>query len=148
MNKSFCLISILIIVTFIFYSCVKDVNTNPDNSFKDYIKVKGTKLYDPNSSDYFYIKSMGLGNDAFNSDTTFMSTEEIQPRHHSERSYKELADLGFNTVRYYMAYLWFETNEAAVFSEIDKNISFAKKNNIHIILICILLLEQDEKMIK
>ena len=53
--------------------------------------------------------------------------------HHTEESYKELADMGFNSVRFYINYGLFESdsnpytyNEKG-FEWLDKNISQAKK---------------------
>ena len=98
-----------------------------------FIRVKGTKLYNPDNSIY-KIKSMGLGNDAFG------ERSAIPYKHHSEASYKELSEMGFNTVRFYLTYKMFETNEnpyvynSEVFDWIDSNIDWAKKYNMHIIL--------------
>ncbi len=100
---------------------------------KSFIKVSGTELYDENNSEFF-IKSMGLGNDSFG------ERSELPIQHHTEESYKELAEMGFNTVRFYLTYKMFESNEnpgvynQKVFDWIDSNVEWAKKNNIHIIL--------------
>ncbi len=103
------------------------------DSADQFIKVHGRELRYPDNSVY-QIKSMGLGNDAFG------ERSEIPYTHHSEASYKELSEMGFNTVRFYLTYKMFETNEnpyvynTEVFEWINDNIEWAKKYNMHIIL--------------
>ncbi len=98
-----------------------------------FIRVNGTNLYNPDNSIY-YIRSMGLGNDAFG------ERSEIPYNHHSQASYKELSEMGFNTVRFYLTYKMFETNEnpyvynSEVFDWIDSNIEWAQKYGMHLIL--------------
>lgn len=99
----------------------------------DFIKVNGLKLFTSDGKSYT-IRSMGFGNDAFG------ERSEIPRNHHTEDSYRELHEMGFNTVRFYLTYKMFETNEhpyeynQEAFDWLDKNVAWAKKNNIHIIL--------------
>ncbi|MGN0687905.1 MAG: glycoside hydrolase family 5 protein [Oscillospiraceae bacterium] len=79
------------------------------------------------------IKSMALGNAVYNNPS--------QPpyAHHTEDTYRELADMGFNCVRFYINYGLFEEDSAPYvykqsgFDWLDKNVAWAKKHNIGIV---------------
>ncbi len=59
---------------------------------------------------------------------------------HSEKSFRELADLGFNSVRFYLNYALFESDAAPYeyrqegFDWIDRNLAWAKAHGIRLIL--------------
>ncbi len=80
------------------------------------------------------IRGMALGNSVWSNPTT------PNLNHHTENSYKELSEMGFNCVRFYLNYDIFESdNEPYKYKEsgfkwIDKNIKWAKKYNMGIIL--------------
>ncbi len=80
------------------------------------------------------IKGMALGNEVWG------NPELPSETHHTEDVYRELSELGFNSVRFYLNYALFEDdNNPYVYKEsgfdwIDKNIKWAKKYNIGIIL--------------
>ncbi len=80
------------------------------------------------------IRGMALGNSVWSNPTT------PNLNHHTEKSYKELSEMGFNCVRFYLNYDIFENdNEPYKYKEsgfkwIDKNIKWAKKYNMGIIL--------------
>ena len=104
-----------------------------NSSNKNMVYAVGNKLLSPDGSEYV-IKAMGLGNNVWAYPKTPTYT------HHDELTYKELSELGFNTVRFYMNYQLFEDNDnpyvykQTAFDWIDTNIEWAKKYNIKIIL--------------
>lgn len=61
-------------------------------------------------------------------------------RHHNEQSYKEISELGFNSVRFLLNYRWFEDDESPYsykeegFEMLEQNIKWAKKYGIGLIL--------------
>lgn len=82
----------------------------------------------------FTIKGMALGNSVYLSDT------EPNPYHHTENTYRELSELGFNSVRFYLNYTYFESDRSPYqykesgFEWLDENIAWAKKYGMGIIL--------------
>lgn len=104
-----------------------------NNEKQSFIKVQGRSLYLDNQK--YTIKSLGLGNDAYNDECV-----SIPMNHHTEESYKELSAMGFNTVRFYLTYRWFEDDnkpgvyKSEPFNWIDKNINWAEKYGMHILL--------------
>lgn len=64
-----------------------------NNEKQSFIKVQGRSIYLDNQK--YTIKSLGLGNDAYNDECI-----SIPMNHHTEESYKELSAMGFNTVPY------------------------------------------------
>ncbi|MCR5608201.1 MAG: glycoside hydrolase family 5 protein [Lachnospiraceae bacterium] len=97
------------------------------------IKVNGDKLYDSNGKEYI-IKSMGMGNAVWDNPSKPITT------YASEASYKELSELGFNAVRYYVnvnlledknnPYNYLETG----FAWLDQNIEWANKYGIKVLI--------------
>ncbi len=92
---------------------------------RDIIGTDGEKLE---------IRGMALGNSVWSNPTA------PNLNHHTEKSYKELSEMGFNCVRFYLNYDIFESDndpykyKESGFKWIDKNIKWAKKYNIGIIL--------------
>lgn len=80
------------------------------------------------------IKGMALGN------SVYANPAVPNPRHHTEAAYKELSELGFNSVRFYINYRLFEDDRTPYkykqsgFDWLDKNIKWAKKYNMGIII--------------
>ena len=97
----------------------------------DFIHADGRVLKDGSGSVYL-IKGMAFGNDVWSEPT------EPPEWHHDENSYRELASLGFNTVRFYLNYglleqAPYEYRETG-FAWLDRNIAWAKKNGIRLLL--------------
>ena len=100
---------------------------------KDFIRVDGTKLVCADGSDFF-IKGMAFGN-------TVWGNVNTEPRfHHTKESYKELKEMGFNSVRFYINYQLFESDAKPYvyrkngFEWLNKNIQWAKENGIYLIV--------------
>ena len=98
-----------------------------------FIKVDGEKLYDEHGQEYV-IKSMGMGNDVWSNPDNPVVT------YATEESYKELSELGFNAVRFYVnvnlledknnPYNYKETG----FAWVSKNVEWAKKYNMKVLI--------------
>lgn len=73
------------------------------------------------------IKGMALGNNVY------VSPYNVDYNHHTEDTYKELSELGFNCVRFYLNYEMLESDDNPYsykeegFEWLDKNIEWAKK---------------------
>ncbi len=82
----------------------------------------------------FLFKGIAFGNEVWN------NPPEAPDKHHTEEDYKRIHDLGFNSVRFYLNYRIFEEDSAPYkykesgFEWIAKNVEWAKKNDIYLIL--------------
>lgn len=114
-------------------------NDEENNSTVDFsnsfIKTSGTKFVDEKGNEY-KIRGMNFSNNAYVG-TNFYRADGTD---HNEDSYKELSELGFNTIRYYLNYRMFESDDAPgqfyeiIFTDyMDKEIEWAKKYGIKII---------------
>lgn len=80
------------------------------------------------------LRGMAMGNNVY------MNMPEPNYKHHTEESYKELSEMGFNCVRFYINYQLFEDDKKPYkykksgFDWLDKNIRWAKKYGIGIII--------------
>lgn len=98
-----------------------------------FIHAEGRILYD-SAGNEFIIKGMAFGNEVFENPT------EPPSSHHTDESYKELAELGFNSVRFYLNYGLFESDSSPYlyrrtgFDWLDRNIAAAKKYGIKLVL--------------
>lgn len=98
----------------------------------DFFRVSGTDIVDSNGNPV-QLKGIAMGN---------MIWSSLIPvdNDHTEDSFRELAELGFNCVRFYLSYSYFESdNNPYVYKEsgfawLDQNIAWAKKYNIRLIL--------------
>ena len=103
------------------------------DGYEGFITVDGKKLIDENGKEY-YIKGMAFGN------SVFINPKSPSIYHHSEADFKNLADLGFNSVRFYLNYGLFEDDSTPYeyrevgFEWFDKNIKWAKEYGIRLVL--------------
>ena len=104
----------------------------PQLSRNDFVHTEGTAVIGTDGR-ALIIKSMGLGNDVF------VNPEQPVLTHHNEDTYRELAEMGFNCVRYYLNYELFEDDDAPYvykesgFEWLDLNVRWAKKHGIGIV---------------
>ncbi len=102
------------------------------NESVNFVKRNGTKLALSQSREEVKLRGISFSNDVY-------SNERI-PKSHSEKDYKRVAGMGMNCIRFYMNYITFEEDEKPYvykkegYKWIDKNIAWAKKNNIFLIL--------------
>lgn len=108
----------------------EDTAISEENPF---IHVQGNQVVDAEGSEYT-IRGMAFGNEVWSNPSL------PSDKHHNVLSYKELADMGFNSVRFYLNYGLFEDDERPYeykeegFDWIDKNIKWAKMYGIKLIL--------------
>jgi endoglucanase len=111
-----------------------NIPTPPYNDVAEkFIRINGTKLVCSDGSDFF-IKGMAFGN------LVWDNKNEEPKYHHTKESYKEIKDMGFNAVRFYINYRLFEEDSNPYvykntgFEWLDKNIQWAKDNGIYLIV--------------
>ncbi len=98
-----------------------------------FVYASGIKLYEPSGEEYL-IRGMAFGNEVWGNPSTPSAV------HHDEQSYKEISELGFNSVRFYLNYGLFEDDsnpyiyKESGFEWLDKNIAWAKKYGIRLVL--------------
>ena len=100
---------------------------------KDFIRAQGRILVDGEGKE-FLIKGISFGNNVW-------SNPPFPPKtHHTEESYRELSQLGFNSVRFYLNYGIFEDDskpyeyKQSGWDWLDKNIAWAKKYDMRLVL--------------
>lgn len=135
-NPVICLIAILF-----FAGCTKAPSTAPASasmptpvptSVPDFYRVDGTDVVD-STGQPVQLKGISLGN-------MLWSSYDPVDNDHSEESFRELSELGFNCVRFYLSYHYFEDEhnpyhyKESGFAWLDQNIAWAKKHNIRLIL--------------
>ena len=67
----------------------------------DFVHAQGRNVIGTDG-ERLLIKGMALGN------SVFVNPTEPNPKHHTQNTFKELSDLGFNCVRFYINYELFE----------------------------------------
>lgn len=117
----------------IMFSAVPSVSAAKKLTAGDFVHAEGRYIIGTDG-ERLEIRGMALGNSVWSS--------PVKPnlKHHTEKTYKELSEMGFNCVRFYLNYEMFESDitpysyKKAGFDWIDKNIKWAKKYNMGIIL--------------
>lgn len=103
----------------------------PDEA-NSFIRAKGNILVDGSGEEYIF-KGMAFGNNVWNNPSMPI------PNHHTEDSYREMSELSFNSVRFYLNYGLFESDSAPYqykqsgWDYLDENIRMAKKYNIRLV---------------
>ncbi len=105
----------------------------PAETETGFYHTSGGSIIDP-AGEPAVLCGMGFGNDVW-----YGSLEEVG-LHHNEDSFKEMSELGFNTVRFLLNYRWFEDDSAPYvykqegFDFLDQSIEWAKKYKIGLVL--------------
>ncbi len=113
--------------------CVTVAANGESTQTLNFITVDGQKLYD--GDEEFILKGMSFANGAIDD-----GSGELQLTHHDEQSYAELANLGFNSVRFYLSYKFFEDDsnpdvyKQSGWDWLDQNVEWAKKYGIRLVL--------------
>jgi endoglucanase len=100
---------------------------------KGFIRAEKNLLKD-NKDSNILLKGMAFGNNVWANPTVPPKT------HHTEESYKELSEIGFNSVRFYLNYGLFESDDAPYkyrqegWDWLNWNIQMADKYNIRLVL--------------
>ena len=98
-----------------------------------FIKRKGSQLVTGPKDSVVHLQGVAFTNWVY-------SGTEVPANHHSEEDFKLLSESGMNLVRFYMNYLTFEDDDKPYsykkegFDWIDKNIQWAKKYGVYLIL--------------
>ncbi|MGN0636920.1 MAG: glycoside hydrolase family 5 protein [Huintestinicola sp.] len=99
----------------------------------DFVHAEGRRIIGTDGKE-LHIKGMALGN------SVWSDPQSPDMTHHNEKTYKELSEMGFNCVRFYINYGLFESDNAPYhykksgFKWLDKNIAWAKKYGMGIII--------------
>ncbi len=107
--------------------------TDTGDDYIGFIQTDGTLLTDEAGQQYV-IKGMAFGNDVWSNPSTPSTTD------HTAESYQELAEMGFNSVRFYLNYALFESDSdpytylESGFEWLDQNIAWAKEAGIRLVL--------------
>ena len=117
---------------------VPEIPDQPVDStgYSGFLRASGTKVVDQNGKEYV-IKAMGFSNYSMNYYSTAINIDGV---HHTEASFAEVKEMGFNTVRFLINYNLFEDDnnpyvyKQSGFDWINKNIQWAKNNGLRIIL--------------
>ncbi len=125
------------ILIFIFYltsSTAADVHNsgtmNPSNPF---IHTEGKLLID-GSGKPLQLMGISFNNEAWN------DFSQPQDKHNNQSDYQKIAGMGFNSVRLYLNYRWFEEdNKPYIYTKswlqwLDQSIQWAKSSGIFVIL--------------
>lgn len=108
---------------------VKSGQHRPDEFFH----AEGGAIVSP-AGETAVLRGMGFGNNVWVSSLADIGL------HHNEDSFREMSELGFNSVRFLLNYRWFEDDENPYvykqegFDYIDRSIAWAKKYNIGLVL--------------
>jgi endoglucanase len=98
-----------------------------------FIRRKGAQLVD-GAGNPFTFEGIAFGNE------NWLSNSNPINHDHSAIDFKRVKDLGMNSVRFYLNYKWFEDDrqpykyKASAWQWLDKNIAWAKRNDISLIL--------------
>ena len=127
-----CFLSLVSLI-FINYGAAMAATDTKETIPNGFIHAAGTKLVDGNDKE-FIAKGIAFGNDVW-------SNPSVPPEnHHTENSYKELSKMGFNSIRFYLNYGLFEYDSTPYqykqsgWDWLDRNIAWAKKYNIKLVL--------------
>ena len=108
---------------------VKSGQHRPDEFFH----AEGGAIVSP-AGETAVLRGMGFGNNVW------VSSQADIGFHHNEDSFREMSELGFNSVRFLLNYRWFEDDENPYvykqegFDYINRSIAWAKKYNIGLVL--------------
>lgn len=102
-------------------------------STEGFIQREGQGLIDGEGNPFTF-KGIAFGNQVWDNDKIPSNF------HHRAIDFKRVKDMGFNSVRFYLNYRWFEDNRTPFqykesgWTWLDKNISWAKQNDISLVL--------------
>ena len=126
------IVTALLLLTII-YGCFAGSISAADAETGSFVRTNGRQFCLEDGSEYV-IHGIAFENDVF-SDST-----EPPTGHNNADSYLELAELGFNTVRYYLNYRVLESDDVPYeyletgFAWLDENVKWAKDAGIRLLL--------------
>jgi endoglucanase len=125
------------IFVFLFFSCnnsiIEEEPETPIEAPNLLLQLNGKQIVD-SSQNPIYLKGIAFGNEIW-------SNSGLPPEtHHNELDYQRVKAMGMNTIRFYLNYRTFEDDsnpyiyKQSGWNWLDKNIEWAKKNDIYLIL--------------
>ena len=123
----------IIISALILFTVIPQASAAKKLTQEDFVHAVGQYIIGTDG-ERLELRGMAMGNNVY------MNMPEPNYKHHTEKSYKELSEMGFNCVRFYINYQLFEddkkpyTYKKSGFDWLDKNIRWAKKYSIGIII--------------
>ncbi len=124
-----------LLLLFLCASCKKQVNEEVKDSpvaTNDFMHAKGKLIVD-GSGNPIDLKGIAFGNEVW-------SDNALPETHHTEEDFARVKSMNMNVIRFYLNYKTFENDNApyqykqAGWAWIDKNIAWAKKHGIYLIL--------------
>lgn len=103
------------------------------HNLEEFYRAEGGAIVSP-AGETAVLRGMGFGNDMWVNSLADIGL------HHNEDSFREMSELGFNSVRFLLNYHWLEDDENPYvykqegFDYIDRSIAWAKKYNIGLVL--------------
>ncbi|MFL5729467.1 MAG: glycoside hydrolase family 5 protein [Cytophagaceae bacterium] len=100
---------------------------------KEFIRRNGANLVQGSNDSIVHLHGISFGNQVW-------TNEALPYTHHNEEDFKRLNAMGMNLIRFYMNYQTFEDDanpyvyKKEGFAWLDKNIAWAKKYGIHLVL--------------
>jgi endoglucanase len=134
MKKTVFFLFILLLISF--FSCQDEDTIEPDpipTETNKLLQLNGNQLVDSNKNSV-YLEGVAFGNEIWNNSPYPIET------HHNELDFERVKNMGMNTIRFYLNYRTFEDDsnpyqyKQTGWDYLDKNIAWAKKHNIYLIL--------------
>ncbi len=103
-----------------------------ENSENPLLQLSGTQLVDADQNP-IYLQGVAFSN-------FIWDNGPLPPEHHTEEDFKRVADMGMNSIRFYLNYTYFEddadpyTYRQSGWDWLDQNIAWAKKHGVYLIL--------------
>lgn len=107
--------------------------TGVNSGQERFFHTEGGSIVSP-AGESVRLRGMGFGNNVWGNTLADIGL------HHNEDSFKEMSELGFNSVRFLLNYRWFEDDDNPYvykqegFDYLDRSIEWAKKYNIGLVL--------------
>jgi len=106
-----------------------DVQTRPDEDA--FVRADGRQLV--RNGTPFRFRSVGFAND-YSLDLGEYGFSLANGRHHSERDFERVAELGFNSVRFAINGNWYRDDPRAFWRWLDRNLGWAEAHGVLLIL--------------
>ncbi len=126
----------IVVLLVSFFSCQDEENTEPNpipEGKNELLQLDDNQLVDSNKNPV-YLQGVAFGNEIWNNSPLPIKT------HHNELDFERVKNMGMNMIRFYLNYRTFEDDsnpyqyKQTGWDYLDKNIAWAKKHNIYLIL--------------
>jgi endoglucanase len=143
-NQRFFQVLLTILLLLPGYSSAQGISTTSTDQYcipKEFIRASGRQLVVGPEDTPVRLKGVCFGNEVWGNPAT------PPAKHHVERDYARVREMKMNVIRFYLNYGLFEDDrhpykyKASGWAWLDRNIRWAKKNGVYLILTCIILRE-------